>query len=705
MVRNKELKYIPKSWDRIGEEQLRLYAQELAELYNQERGLRLELTRRAEVLTRERARLETEITERRQAEEMFRSLTNSSPIGIYLVQGRKFIFVNPRFQELTGYSEVELLGRESQSLVIPEDRETVRQNAANMLKGAGSTPYEYRTVTKSGETRRNMEIVTSVLYLGKRATLGSFMDITERKLVEKELQDRTTRLAALHQVSQAVSQSLSLETVSNIALVLSLTALDLDAGTIRYLDESTKDLELIAYYGLQPEVVREIQSRPRIRIGEGLVGKVAESGKTHVIEDLSQYEWEFYEMGAQSGFKSYVGLPLKVKDKVVGVVTAFSHQHRTFIKADIDMLTDLGNMVGMSMANARLFEQVEAKAREWEQTFDVMGDGVSIHSLDYRILRTNESLAKMLGTTTKALVGQYCYKAIHGLDRPIANCPLACGKLKKRAADLIRREPRLGNRWLHIRCSPVMGPRGQRIGMVHTVQDITEHRRADTELRKSREQLRNLTANLQAAREEEKRNIASNLHDDLGQTLTALQIDLSWLINKIPKEQTLLLQKAQSMLKLIDGADETVTRVCLELRPRLLDDLGLISAIQWQIGEFQRQTGIKCELTVNSEGIVLDNDCSIAYFRILQEALTNIARHANATRVKVNLKKISDKLVMEVIDNGRGITENQIFNNKSLGLIGMRERAYFLGGDLEIKDTPNGGATVSVIAPFKGVKQ
>ena len=214
--------------------------------------------------------------------------------------------------------------------------------------------------------------------------------------------------------------------------------------------------------------------------------------------------------------------------------------------------------------------------------------------------------------------------------------------------------------------------------------EIHEHKQAEEELKKSREQLRNLSVYLQSVREEERTHIAREIHDELGQVLTALKIDLSWLNNKLPEEQKSLFEKIESMSELIDSTVQTVRRISSDLRPGILDDFGIAAAIEWQTEEFQNRTGTKCEVTLEPEDIILDSASSTTIFRIFQETMTNVARHAN----------------VEIKDNGKGITEEQISNPKSFGLIGIRERAYFWEGEVVISGIPDKGTTVTVSIPL-----
>ncbi|MGB2845452.1 MAG: sensor histidine kinase, partial [Candidatus Aminicenantaceae bacterium] len=233
-----------------------------------------------------------------------------------------------------------------------------------------------------------------------------------------------------------------------------------------------------------------------------------------------------------------------------------------------------------------------------------------------------------------------------------------------------------------------------------TMVDITERKQAEEEIKNSREELRNLAAHLQSAREEERTLIAREIHDELGQALTALKMDLSLLTSKLPKYQKPLLSRAKSMTSLLDETIQTVKKLYTELRPSMLDDLGLAAAIEWQTEEFQSRTGIKCEVKIEPKEPILDKESSTAIFRIFQEALTNVARHTDASEIKVNLTEKAKVLELRVRDNGGGITGEKIHDPQSYGLIGIRERAQFLGGEAKIIGVQNRGTTIAVSIPL-----
>ena len=248
---------------------------------------------------------------------------------------------------------------------------------------------------------------------------------------------------------------------------------------------------------------------------------------------------------------------------------------------------------------------------------------------------------------------------------------------------------------------PLEDEQGRRVGWVSVVHDITERKRAEEQLRSSSEQLRALSVHLQSIREEERTLIAREIHDELGQELTGLKMDLSWLIKRLPGNQELLVKKTESMSKLVDTTIQSVRRISTKLRPGVLDDLGLTAAIEWQAQDFQNRTGIRCEFNSNLKEIDLDRDRSTTVFRILQETLTNVARHASATRVNICLNEETASLVLIVEDNGRGITEREISDPKSLGFLGMRERALVFGGEVKISGAPGKGTTVTLRIPIQ----
>jgi signal transduction histidine kinase len=222
---------------------------------------------------------------------------------------------------------------------------------------------------------------------------------------------------------------------------------------------------------------------------------------------------------------------------------------------------------------------------------------------------------------------------------------------------------------------------------------------AESDLRVSDRQLHSLISRMHTVREEEAKRIARELHDDLGQKLTVLHMELEDLEGKLTGAATTQLRQIEKMRRVVDHTIEVVQKISGELRLGPLDLLGLTAAIEWNLEEFSRQAGISCRIGRLDEPPELSDLQRTTVFRILQEALTNMARHAGATEVVVNLEAEKSELVLIVRDNGRGITATELSDLKSIGLLGMRERALILGGDVKVTRNPEGGTTVRVSIP------
>ena len=230
--------------------------------------------------------------------------------------------------------------------------------------------------------------------------------------------------------------------------------------------------------------------------------------------------------------------------------------------------------------------------------------------------------------------------------------------------------------------------------------EIAERSVTEDRLRESEENLRALAAHLQSVREEEQIRIAREIHDELGQALTGLKMDLTWLAGGLRPDQQPLLDKTTAMFRLIDGTIRSVRRIASGLRPEVLDEIGLAAAISWQARDFQVRSGIRCNVELPSDGPSIDQARSTAVFRIFQEVLTNVARHAHATRVDVRMGMDSEAMWLQVQDNGRGISETKVSSSKSLGFLGMRERVLPFDGKIDIRGQRGKGTMVTIRIPL-----
>ncbi len=254
-------------------------------------------------------------------------------------------------------------------------------------------------------------------------------------------------------------------------------------------------------------------------------------------------------------------------------------------------------------------------------------------------------------------------------------------------------------KYIHDVVYPVVNDAGRIIERYGLAMDVTERKQAEEKLQRSLELLRALAARLQRVREEERTTVAREIHDELGQAMTAMKLDLAALMRELPPEEKGAILRVEGLLKLVDETIQSVRRIATDLRPGILDDMGLAAAVEWAAEEFQARTGTACHVSLPDSDIALDPERATALFRIFQETLTNVARHANATEVDVRLARDNGDLFLEVHDNGKGISERELSEGQSLGILGMRERALVLGGELTITGAPGKGTTVNVRIP------
>ncbi|HJV73763.1 MAG TPA: histidine kinase [Noviherbaspirillum sp.] len=253
-------------------------------------------------------------------------------------------------------------------------------------------------------------------------------------------------------------------------------------------------------------------------------------------------------------------------------------------------------------------------------------------------------------------------------------------------------------KWINLRSSPRVLP-GIGVQWDGIMANITQGKLAEAEIKRSREQLAELSAHVETVKEKERTRIAREIHDDLGGNLTAIKMAMALMKKRLPADDTALAEKAGYVDALVDRTIEAVHRITLDLRPSILD-FGIVAAIDWQAREFEKQLGIPCEFISSHKEVNLHPDQATALFRIFQEALTNIGKHANATRVSIRLARTKGSVSLEISDNGCGIAPTDRLKPKSFGIRGMAERASALGGELSIFSAPGGGTAISLKIPL-----
>lgn len=332
---------------------------------------------------------------------------------------------------------------------------------------------------------------------------------------------------------------------------------------------------------------------------------------------------------------------------------------------------------------------------------DNIPDMAWLKDRDCRYLAVNTAYLEILGVPEKRVLG----KTPDEIWPPeIAEVYLRTDRAvlksgRRRRYEETRPDPAGNVRWFETIKSPIRDNAGRIVGTVGISRDISERKAAEDELVRSRAQLRDLSNYLQSVREEERARISRELHDELGQTLTAMKMELGWLRERVPAEPALLRTRLDRLTSIVDQSVVDLQRIAADLRPMILDELGLVSAMQWLTQNLTEGSALSIELSFDREDVAYASDVSTAVFRIVQEALTNIVRHSRATHARVAVLHAADELMLEVSDNGRGMHLADT-KRERLGLVGMGERAHMLGGSMNIESTPGHGTRISARLPL-----
>jgi len=358
---------------------------------------------------------------------------------------------------------------------------------------------------------------------------------------------------------------------------------------------------------------------------------------------------------------------------------------------DQRLLSALSGQLAISLENSRLYSDALRGRRDLEGWLDSMHDSVVIIGADRTVRFVNRAARENL----RARTGDLCSAVLGSEELCAADIASDDYEGQQRSLRLSRS---IGERDYEVVTAPLRDPDGQ-LGLIAVFRDITERLLFEQELRESQVQMRELASHVESVREEERMGIARELHDELGQLLTALKMDITWLSAHSPAQQhDTIRTKLDGMADLADTTIRAVQRISSELRPGLLDDLGLVAALEWLIRDFRDRSQIECVFDVD-EHLTVNSRQSTALFRICQESLTNAARHSGATLVTVTLLASDGRVILSIRDNGTGVTREASAHPHAFGLIGMRERARALGGELEIIGAPGSGTSIEVSLP------
>lgn len=643
----------------------------------------------------------TDISRRKQAElkvleseARYRQLVETAMEGMWLIDAEdKTQFVNRRLAEMLGYDVADMLGRPLYDFFEAGECDFLHERIAARRRGI-KEQYDLRFRRKDGSRLWAIVSASPVFSPEGRYTgaLAMITDITDRKRTEEAMN------ALLQGTASVTGKEFFPAFVRHLAAALNVEY----AMVVERPCPDSRTCRVMAAW------MRDRLVEP---FDYDLVGTPCET--------LMKADQVYYPSDVQQLFPLDRDLMTMQAVSYAGVALrdSASRELGHLCVLDLKPLMDRDNVMRIlaifgSRAAAELERmQAEAAVQDAQERLKLSLEATDLGIWDWNIetgrVVWSEQVPPIFGLTRESFDGTYesYFRCLHPDDRGLVSqaieASLHDGADYEVEHRIVRPDGRI--RWVACKGDVLCDEDGRAVRMLGTVQDITDRKEADARLHAMLKQVRTLSGRLEVIREEERARIARELHDELGVGLTCLKIDLtrikSLLSNAGPTREPID-ERLDRMIEYVDETIRSVQRIVTELRPTVLDDLGLVAAIEWLAQDFERRTGIVCRCTIASDEFPADIERTTAVFRICQEALTNVVRHAAASAVGIRLGRDGDRLELDVSDNGCGIPEHKLAEPQSLGLLGMKERAELLGGKVTIKHGVRGGTIVSLRLPY-----
>lgn len=603
--------------------------------------------------------------ERQIIEDRYKNIVEKAPIGIYAHLDNVITYINPEGYKILGADSYKsIVGKNINELIHPDFKEIVDMRLERIRSGKSAAELEEKFIKTDGGEIEVMVSAIPYFHEGKKGAQVFFRDLTEQKRAQREIIESNERFEL---ITKATNDA--------------LWDWDLQTDHVWW-NDGFKDL-----FGYKEEEIGTKISDWEGRIHDDDRKRIVD-GMSHAIVSGQEFWFDEYSFLKRDGSYAYVF-------------------DRGYILKDADgkPYRMVGSMLDISFRR-KMENELKVSEEKWRSLFENSPSIIFTIDRNYRITGINRSFVSVYDSDQ--IIGMNGFELIHEDEKPAVKEIIERVIAEKKAESFTARSSETDNeRFYSVQAIPQVKEAAVE-GLTLIATDITDKIIAEDKLKESNQRLHALAAHLQIIREEERTMISREIHDQLGQELTALKMDIAFLSRQIDKikisgkpDWVELQNGLKSMSDITDQTINSVRRIARELRPDVLDKLGLKDAIEWQAEEFTKRTGIDCIVSISHNELKFRRELENTIFRIVQESLTNVARHSGAKRSKVAFSIRGESIYLTIEDNGRGITESEINNAKSLGLVGIKERVYSVKGSLTISGVKDSGTTIKIIIPTK----
>ena len=653
------------------------------------------------------------------SEEKTRLIMNSALDAIISIDEAGLItFWNPQAEQTFGWSAEEITGKSLTDTIIPPQYREMHQKGMELYRQTGKGPVLNKIIEISAVNRSGAEFpieltIIPVRYNGSVSFSAFIRDISLRKKAEEKILKANRLYFFISQVNQMIVRTTNQETLFKEACRIAVELGKFSLAWIGLVDEATESVVPVVHAGEENKYLSEIKpiSIKDIPEGHGPTGQAIRNGQYYICNDIeadpAMDPWK--DAALSRGYRSSMSLPIIKSGKVVGAFSFYAPVKNFFDDSEIALLEEATGDVAFAL---EVFEKEEMRRKaeqgivESERRYHTLAEvsPVGIFHTDAAGSTTyvNPRWCQISGITYEKAMGNGWFEAVHPDDRDMLrrNWEEATRHQQVSVSEYRFVRPNGSTAWVIGQAIPERDADGAIVGYVGTTTDITDRKLAEKEMEESSQKLRQLTTHLLNIREEERKRIGREIHDELGQQLTAIKMDISWIAKKTDPSQEAFKTKLQNVIALLDGGNQSIRRILNELRPVILDDYGLLEALRWQAQQFTANTHIPVAMTASESDMRIPEEISTCIFRIFQEALTNITRYAKATQVKVSLDIDSDSVLMNIEDNGLGFDTELTKTKKSFGILGMKERVASLNGRFDLSSVPGNGTRISIHIPI-----